>query len=65
MQALDCLAGYGDEATLGDAIIVFDVELPDSTHTNWRCTTGRAIVKLGLVEMARVGISDGGPIDDD
>jgi hypothetical protein len=65
MEALDCLEEYGEDARLGDAIIIFDVDLDDRTHTNWRATTDRAVIRLGLVEMASEGLKFGGPVEDE
>jgi hypothetical protein len=62
LQALDVIEEqYGDEAELGDAVIVFEVLTPDLdepetgpiNHGHYRATTNRTSIALGMIEMAK------------
>lgn len=59
---------YGENAELGDAVIVFDVLVPDSpptNHGNYLSTTERSVVASGLLRMAELYMSRSDPPDED
>jgi hypothetical protein len=64
---------YGDDAELGDAVIVFDVLVPDkddpdappTNHGNYLSTTTRSCIVSGLLRMAELFMSTSDAPDDE
>ncbi len=66
LRTLDTIEeDYGEDAELGDAVIVFDVLVPDAddpdspptNHGNYLSTTDRSAVVSGLLRMAELYVS--------
>lgn len=64
---------YGEDAELGDAVIVFDVLVPDAedpdapptNHGNYLSTTERSCIVSGLLRMAELYMSVSDSPDDE
>ena len=74
LRTLDTIEeDYGEDAELGDAVIVFDVLVPDAddpdapptSYGNYLSTTERSCVVSGLLRMAELYLSRSDPPDGD
>ena len=60
MNVIDNLAEEsGDEVTLGDVLIVVELDWPTHTSTRWKGTSERPIVTVGMAQMVVTGASAG------
>jgi hypothetical protein len=58
LKALDTIENEEEDATLGDAIIVFEVVYDDgSSAGNWHATNVRTSVNLGLLHLTAAAMT--------
>jgi hypothetical protein len=50
---------YGPDAEIVDALLIVEVDSGDYTSTQWRCTTERATVGVGMAKLALNGLESG------
>ena len=55
----DIQAEYGEGAEIVDAMLIVEIEMPDSTTTQWRSTTDRNTTNVGMARLALVGLEHG------
>ncbi len=66
LSAFRSVEDYGDDAELLDAILVYEVSVPDDddergTEGSWHATSYRASVNVGMLTMALTCRSEIGP----
>ena len=55
----DIEAEYGPDAEVVDALLIVEVDSGDFTSTQWRCSTERATVGVGMAKLALNGLQSG------
>jgi len=66
LKALDTIeADYGEDAELADAILIYEIKLPDgATDGNWHSTNTRASVNVGMLSLTVAAIEQRKEMDE-